>query len=235
MNSFRDKVPLSGINAARGPVPHCPSETPKYRLSSQRLRVLRFLFSRPSYSACIEVAISLHNLADVHFQRGEYAKALSLHEAGLGMRAGLLSPDDRDIADSLGRLATTQMRMERYDAARQNLDKAHAIRVKRTAEEPLDLAHTLELIAWLHRYAGDYAAARGPLEAALTTLHRLAPDHPALITTIEVQGDLLMLEGDVASGARAWQEALALAERTLGRQHPVISTLERPRIQRGRL
>jgi len=172
------------------------------------------------------IAVSLHNLADVHFQRGEYRQALALHEAGLRMRAGLVSSDDRDIADSLERLANTQMRMERYDAARRNLEKALAIRARRV-EEPIELAHSLELIAWLHRYAGDYAAAQAPLETALTTLRRFAPDHPDLVTAIEVQGDVLMLQGDIASSASTWREALAHAERTLGNQHPVISALER--------
>ncbi len=161
------------------------------------------------------------------FNEASTRRSLALHQDGLNTRVQALAPGDPDIADSLERLATTQMRMERYDEARQNLDRAHAIRVTLASQEPLGLAHTQELIAWLHRYAGDYPAAKAPLTAALGARRRLAPDHPGLVTTIEVQGDLLMLEGDITSAARSWQEALALAERTLGRDHPVISALER--------
>ena len=173
------------------------------------------------------MAVALHNLADVHFQRGEYQEALSFHETGLKIRAAEMPSGDEAIADSLERLATTQMRMERYDAARQNLERAHVIRTRRTTEGSLALAHTLELIGWLHRYAGDLAAATGPIEDALAMLRRLAPDHPALITTTELQGDVMMLQGDIAAAARTWQSAVSLAERTLGDQHPVISALER--------
>ena len=171
------------------------------------------------------IAISLHSLGDVHFQRGEYSSALTLHQEGLDLRAHITAPAERDIADSLERLAATQMRIERYEEARRNLEKAHAIR--RASEEPLELAATLELIAWLHRYAGDYAAAKVPLEEALTIRRRLTPEHPALITTIEVSGDLFMLEGDIADARATWEEALSLAERTLGSEHPLISTIER--------
>jgi CHAT domain-containing protein/lipopolysaccharide biosynthesis regulator YciM len=172
------------------------------------------------------LAASLHNLGDIHFHRGEYAKAIALHEDGLRTRTELFPSDDPRVADSLERLATTQMRTERYAEALQNLQRAQAIRLKH-ADQPLLLARTQELIGWLHRYAGDLPAARQPLETARATYRRLAPEHPALVTAIELQGDVLMLQGDVASAARTWKEALALAERLLGDRHPVLSALER--------
>jgi CHAT domain-containing protein/tetratricopeptide (TPR) repeat protein len=178
-------------------------------------------------SDSLEVSNSLRRLADVHFQRGEYSMALDFHERGLALRTLIASSDEREVAHSLERLAATQMRMERYDAAQRNLEKAHGIRARRVADDPLPLATTLELIAWLHRYSGNYAAAKKPLEEALTIRRRLTPGHSALITPIELQGDLLLLEGDIASAASTWHEALALAERTVGREHPIISTIER--------
>ena len=173
------------------------------------------------------LAIALNNLGEVYFQRAEYDKALPLHQAALDIRTALSPPDERAVADTLERLATVQMRMERYDAARQSLEKARVIRSKRAAGEPLALARTLELIAWQYRYAGEYAKVKEPLGAALTSRRRLAPDHPALVTTLELQGDLSMLEGDLVAAATVWHEALALAVRTLGEQHPVVSALER--------
>jgi len=173
------------------------------------------------------LARSTHNLADVHFQRGEYADALRLHQAGLELRSGSTPENEREIADSLERLAATQMRMERYDGARASLDRAYAIRVTYAESQPLELARARELTAWLHRYAGDYRAAWAPLESALDTRRRLQPNHPDLVGTIELRGDLMMLDGDVAAGVASWQEALALAERTLGGDHPIVSALER--------
>ncbi|HEV8397243.1 MAG TPA: CHAT domain-containing protein [Vicinamibacterales bacterium] len=131
------------------------------------------------------------------------------------------------MADSLERLAATQMRMERFDAARASLDRAYAIRVAYAATQPLQLARVQELTAWLYRYSGDYRAAWAPLESALDTRRRLQPNHPDLVGTIELRGDLMMLDGDVAAGVASWQEALALAERTLGGDHPIVSALER--------
>jgi CHAT domain-containing protein len=175
----------------------------------------------------VEIATSLQNLGTVLFLRGEFAAALAVHERALSIRTQSFQPTDPLIADSLDQLAATQMRMERFGESRQNLMQGLAIREARAAYEPLGLARTLELIAWLDRYSGNYANAKASLDRAMATRREFSPSHPDLASTIEISGDLRWLEGDIAGADRAWSDGLALAERTLSPEHPTIAAFLR--------
>jgi CHAT domain-containing protein/tetratricopeptide (TPR) repeat protein len=175
----------------------------------------------------LEMATSLHSLGNVHFERGEFAEALPLHQQALSIRSQLLQPDDSPIADSLDDVARTLIQMERLDEAKQLLDKSLAIREPRSDADPISLARTLELQAWLYRYSGDYSVAQAPLERALVIRHRLSPVHPDLASTIEVQGDVLYLKGEVQQARAKWAEGLELLERSLRPEHPATVGFQR--------
>ena len=175
----------------------------------------------------LDVAESRHTLADVLFQRGEFRKALPLHESGLEIRARLLGADDDAVADSLERLSRSQMRMERYTAARKSLERARAIRELNADGDPLRRAHLLELFAWLDRYTGNYESARTSLAGA-QALRTAAPGSDSLsIDSAELDGDLQMLEGNVAEAQRRWSDTMQRIERRFRPDHPVVAALER--------
>jgi CHAT domain-containing protein/tetratricopeptide (TPR) repeat protein len=185
------------------------------------------LKTRLSGPTHLETALSLHNLGDVRLERGEIATAASLHERGLAIRLKQLPANDAAIADSLDRLALAQMQRERWEDARQTLAKAQAIREARSEQSPLALARTLELVGWLNRYSGNYAAAARPAERALAIRRQRAPQHPDVVPLIELRGDLLYLRGDVSGAQKEWTDAHALAVKTLGSEHPMIASLQR--------
>src|SRR5262249_45670866 len=68
--------------------------------------------------------------------------------------------------------------------------------------------------------SGEYAAARPVLEQVLAIRQRSTPDHPDISSTIEVQGDVLFLDGDVQEARVKWNQGLALVERVLRSDHP---------------
>jgi CHAT domain-containing protein len=175
----------------------------------------------------LETSSSLQNLGTVLFLRGEFGVALTILERALAIRLQSLHPNDSLIGDSLDNLAATQMRIESFEESRQALVKALAIRETRADSDPIRLARTLELMAWLNRYSGDYASAKAPLDRALAIRRQFSPDHPDLTTTIEVDGDLRWLGGDIAGADMAWSDGLALAKRTLGPEHPAVVALLR--------
>ena len=139
----------------------------------------------------LETALSLHNLGDVRLERGELAAAASLHERGLSIRLKQLPANDAAVADSLDRLALVQTQREQWDDARKTLAKAQAIREAWSEQSPLALARALELVGWLDRYSGSYAAAARPVERALELRRQRAPQHPDVIPLLELRGDLL--------------------------------------------
>ena len=164
----------------------------------------------------LETAIALHNLGAVRLERGEFNAALALHERGLSVRLRQLPPQASAVADSLDYVALAFIRLERFEQAAQQLKRAQAIRESKDERELVALAQTLELVAWLHRYAGDYRAARAPLDRALELRRRISPDHPDMASTLQVMGDLAWHEGQVEKARAVWSEALALLERTAG-------------------
>ena len=175
-----------------------------------------------------EMAFSLQNLGTAHFLRGEFADALPFHERALGIRSAL-KPDDPAVADSLDQIALSLTSLERFPEAQQTLARSQRIREQNAAETPLALARTLQVVGLLYRFWGDYAAAMPPLDRALDTQQRLAPDHPDTILTLQTRGDVLFLRGDIAAAQRVWLAADSIAVHSLRREHPVMAELLRRR------
>ncbi|MEP6918197.1 MAG: tetratricopeptide repeat protein, partial [Acidobacteriota bacterium] len=175
----------------------------------------------------LDLAASLDNLGDVHVQRGEFRLAIPLYERSLSVRLHQLAPDDAAVAESLDHVALPLIRLERFDDARRVLVRAQKIRDPRSSADPIGLARTLELVALLNRYAGDYAAAKTSLGRALAIRHRLGPDHPDEVLALHLQGEITWLQGDIRGAQRIWIDALALAERTLGPEHPLVALVLR--------
>ena len=174
-----------------------------------------------------ETALSLHNLGGVRLERGEFSAALNLFERSLTIRLQRLEPDASPVADSLDQIGLALVRMERFEEAKEKLLRAHAIREMRSANEPLRLAQTLELMAWLYRYSGDFRAAQAPLDQAVEIRKRLAPEHPDTAFTLQLSGDVLWHGGQIERAKTLWLDGLALVERTIGRDHPATVGFER--------
>jgi CHAT domain-containing protein/tetratricopeptide (TPR) repeat protein len=172
-----------------------------------------------------ELASSLDNLGALSTDRGEFANAISLHERALAIRRRSVPADDRALAGTLERLAMPLIRLERFPEAQRNLDEARRIREPSFKTAPLDLARTSYLEALLHRRDGHYEAAMSALNQVLQTRLALAPNHPDNIAAFELNGDLLFLRGGVRQAEQQWNDALKLAEQTLGATHPVVPLL----------
>ena len=170
---------------------------------------------------------ALHNLGDVYYQRGEYPRALTMHDEGLAIRRKRLPPGNETEADSLERLALVQMRLEQFQAATMSLEGSLAIRERGQSLAPIAFAHALELTAWLHRYAGNYDLARRTLARSRSVQESGHPGGLEPVSSIELRGDLLMLEGDIADARAIWLDALQAALKRLGPDHPIVAALER--------
>ena len=174
-----------------------------------------------------ETALAIDNLGRVNSERGEFAIAVMRHQQAIAIRQKQPVADEAGVTDSLESLAVALIRLKRLDEARQLLSRAESSRAAAAAERPAAFAHTLELIALLRRYAGEYGSASEPLRRALDIRARVSPGHPDNVPAMELLGDLEWLRGDIAAARVTWTDALALAERTLGAEHPALSTLLR--------
>ena len=170
---------------------------------------------------------SLHNLGDLHEQRGQMGEALDLSERALAIQ--LESPDREGsaVADTLDRVARTLVGLGRFPEARRRLDEALSVRSRTDSAQTVGLARTLEVVGLLYRQWGRFREANEPLAQAIAIRSRLGPEHPAMAATLQLQGDVLFLLGDVHAARDAWTRAFALAERTLGPMHRSIPEMLR--------
>jgi CHAT domain-containing protein/tetratricopeptide (TPR) repeat protein len=172
-----------------------------------------------------EVAASLDNLGALSTARGEFEKAISLHERALGIRRQTVSPTDPGLAETLERLVLPLIWRERFPEAQKHLDEARRIREPSSATAPLAFARTLYLEALLRRWDGRYRSADSALNQVSEIRRALIPNHPENVATLELNGDLLFLTGAARQAEQAWTEALKLAQESLGTGHPAVPPL----------
>jgi tetratricopeptide (TPR) repeat protein len=172
-----------------------------------------------------ELAASLDNLGALHTARGEYVKALPLHERVLELLSD--NGNEARVADTLERQALPLINLEKFDEARVRLERARGIRERDAEASPLAMAGTLELLAMLHRYRGDFREAQSLIDRALAIRRRLTPEHPAIASMLHIQGDISFLTGDLSSARQTYAAALDMATRTLGSVHPAVSVYSR--------
>jgi CHAT domain-containing protein/Tfp pilus assembly protein PilF len=178
-------------------------------------------------AADLETATSLQGLAAIRLQRGEPRLALALTERSLAIRQSHVAPDASPIADSLDQAASALMALERSEEAGRRLTRSLQIREGLASTDPLGLARTLELVCLRLRNAGDYRSAAEPLQRLLGLRDQLPADHPDRAWTLQLQGDLVWLEGDGERARRIWTDAAALLERALGGDQAGLISLQR--------
>ena len=172
----------------------------------------------------------MHLLGNVYVLRGDFRSAVPLHDRALAIRQRLLTASDPAVGDSLDRLAFSLVRLDtQADAKRATraIDQSLKVREATLDVAPLALANTLEVQALRDRYSATYADGLLAIERSLAIRRRLTPEHPSIVSSLYVRGDILWLQGDVAGAADTYREALALGEATLHPRHPVVVVLLR--------
>ena len=165
----------------------------------------------------------LLRLARFRLDRGEFVLARRIAEKAVDLATNNRADPDMIVA-ALNLSAEILMATDRHLDARRRLDLSLRL-IGSPDERPGLYAHTLGLVALLHRLDGNYGAATDAVELAETTQRATAPGHPELAALMLTKGDLLYLQGGVSEAAENWQEALAIAQRNLQSEHPLIVTL----------
>ncbi|MGH8636433.1 MAG: tetratricopeptide repeat protein, partial [Burkholderiales bacterium] len=170
-----------------------------------------------------ETARAYDLLGELQFERGEFHAALKSHLLAQGIRVRASPDDDAARANSLERLARSEILLERFKSARSRLDRLMTIRAGEAASAPQHYGAALELMALWYRYAGDYAAAL-PLVEKVVAIRRTAfPDEPHTTSLLDLHGDLLFLRGDLSQAQQKWAQGLELSGTTLDHGHPSVA------------
>jgi len=163
------------------------------------------------------VAATLHNLASVYRNNGDYAKAESLHQRALATWEKTLGPEDPNVAVALNSLGILYRAKGDYVKAEQSYQRALAIWEKALGPEHPYVTFALHNLADLYHYRGDYANAESIYQRVLAIREKaLGPEDPDVAAALTNLADLNSDRGDRAKAEQLNQRALVIFERSLG-------------------
>ncbi len=170
-------------------------------------------------------AASLHNLAALHEEVGEYVQAEQLYQQALAIRQRVLEENHPDVIASLNSLAWLYQEVGNYAKAGELLQQVLAITRKHRGEEHPDVAQYLNNLALLYTRMGDYTKAEPLLQQAREIVSKkLGEDDPAVATTLNNLADLSTSMGNYLQAESLYRQALNIRVAHLGEVHPDVVT-----------
>ncbi len=130
---------------------------------------------------------------------------------------------DRDLAeaDKLSKVAEGLRRTRQYDQAIQLVERALALREKAHGAEHPDVADSLDNLAWLYDYKGDYTRSESLYLRALAINEKiLGAEHPGTASSLNNLASLYQAKGDYTRAEPLFQRALAIREKIHGVDDP---------------
>ena len=171
-----------------------------------------------------DVAQSLHNVAELLYEKGEYPAAESLYREELTLRHVLYGDEDPTIATVLHNLATVLNTQGEYDTAKSLQQEALAMNRKLRGGEHLEVASDLNNLALILQGLGDYQEAESLLREALTMRRSLlSTDDLGVAAYLNNLALVLQNQGEYASAESLYREALSLKREILGEGHPDVA------------
>jgi non-specific serine/threonine protein kinase/serine/threonine-protein kinase len=172
----------------------------------------------------LEVAESLHNLAQLEHQQGRYHEAQVLAQRALAIREAQLRPEDLRVADSLMDVAWSFFGQSDHDRAALLFERALAIKESTLGSDHSDVADIRRRLGNTHSRRGDAEAAERLLLQALATYERaLEPDDYSLGLILNDLANFYRDQGRLAEAVPLLERAIAIKERVVGPDHTSVA------------
>ena len=163
---------------------------------------------------------SLHNLAQLYQETGDYTKAMSLCKRALKISekaVGLMHPS---TATALNTLATLYRDTGDYTNAEPLFKRALQIREKVRGPQHPSTANSMDGLASLYALMGDYAKAEPLYNQALKIREKAAgPEHPETAKSLNNLGLMYRDMGDYEKAKLLFTRATQINEKALGPNH----------------
>src|SRR5215813_6055435 len=112
----------------------------------------------------------------------------------------------------------------KYVEALPHFERALEIRERRLGPDHPDVGQTINGLAIVHYYKGDYAKSESLHQRALAIWEKsLGPEHPDVARSLNNLASLYWKLGDYAKAEPLNQRALAIQEKALGPDHPEVA------------
>jgi CHAT domain-containing protein len=170
------------------------------------------------------VADSLHQIAILCDDTGDYKRAEPLNLRALRIREKKLGPDHPDVADSLFNLAWIYLVRQDYSKSESFYQRTLDIQEKAFGPEHPKVATTLNDFALFYHRRGDYEKAAELDERVLRIREKtLGPDNAGVAKSINNLGLDYFRAGDYEKAEPMFQRAITVWERALNPDHPEVA------------
>ena len=171
---------------------------------------------------------SVHNLAGLLHQRGEYEGAEALCRRALAVREKVLGAEHLDTLSSLQNLGVLLRKRGDYDGAEACYRRALAGTEKALGAEHPETLSGVHCLANLLCDKADYEGAESCYRRALAGYEKaLGTEHPTTLLVVHNYGRLFSKRGDYEGAEALYRRALAGYEKALGAEHPdTLKTLD---------
>jgi len=162
----------------------------------------------------------LQHMANVKVKIGEYAQAEKLYQRSLEIiekRFGSESPATILARAALGEL---YVRTGEYAKAKSTCGRALELAETTTAPENAERVHSLSCLGDLYQTIGDFTKAEQLYKQAVDATGDASPE---FAFTLQRLAQIYYLTGAYAQAIVLYEQALALLERTLGKEHPSLT------------
>lgn len=174
-----------------------------------------------------DVAASLHHLARLAHQKGDFAGSEAQYREALALRRKLLGTEHTDVADTMNGLGVLLLDRGNLAEADPLLREALALRRRKLGLEHKDVAESFNGLGRLLSKQGKFAEAAEMYGQALALYRQLyGEEHPYVAANLNTRAAMLHELGDYDGAEPLFREALALNRKLLGTEHPdIVSSL----------
>jgi len=168
--------------------------------------------------ADMDLALTLHQIAQMYKAQGSYGKALDAYEVALrGMRTAL-GKHHPNVAAVLGNIGNLQKEMGDFDAAYQTYQEVLGIESYRLGLSHPDVAITLHNIAVISAAKGNYEHSLQLYRKVIGLQKKLfGEDNLSVAVTAACMGDVYEKIGELGNSMDSFDEAVRIKSAVLGR------------------
>ena len=176
--------------------------------------------------ADVDVAVTLHQIGQLHRAKGEFDEALAAYNVALRGMKHTLGKNHPNTAAILGNIGNLQKEMGDMDAAFETYQQVLSIESYRLGLSHPDVAVTLHNIATIDAARGNNDHALALYKQVISLQRKLfGENNPSVAVTSACMGDVYERVGDIKQATECFEEAVRIKTAALGRHSLEVARL----------
>ena len=174
----------------------------------------------------VNIAITLHQIAQINRRRGHHSIALSAYQAALRGMKQALGDRHPNVAAILGNLGNLYKDMGKFDEAYGIYQEVLSIETHHLGLSHPEVSITLHNIATIESSRGRYSDAINLYTQVIKMQKSLfGPNHISAAVTSSCMGDVYERMGNTKKAIDMYEETLRIRSEIMGRQHVDVGRL----------